>query len=67
MIELQVADYCHNCPEFEADVQLPRRRLYPDGELAVIGDTIVCCKHRTRCYSIHTRIRREMESMNNDI
>lgn len=66
MIELQVADYCHACPEFEADVQLPR--LYPDGEFddVVIGDTIIRCKHRTRCYSIHARIRREMESKNND-
>lgn len=57
MIELYVAEYCHNCPEFE-----------PNGEtLTVFEDYIentivthVCCEHRHRCESIVNYLKGEI-------
>ena len=58
MIDLKVGSYCHNCPEFEADVKKENfvAEGFDDihnGEVYIIERTItntrVTCKHRIRC------------------
>lgn len=49
MIELHVEDYCHNCPEFGADVQ--KNTLYAGYE--EYCQTDIYCKHRSRCEHIY--------------
>jgi hypothetical protein len=48
-ISLEVQDYCHQCPDFEAEVD--KERLF-----AVNGDvrisTTIRCKHSSRCRAI---------------
>lgn len=42
MIKLNVMDYCHNCPDFEPDVD---KSYYIDG----CPITLVRCEDRCRC------------------
>lgn len=51
MIKLSVADYCHNCPNFEPEVD---KAEYSTFELDFLEDrvhveTVVMCMHRDRC------------------
>lgn len=54
MIKLQVEEYCHDCPEFEAESE----ELYymNNGELEV--STFVSCMHKNKCYRIKNYIER---------
>ena len=55
MIELRVKEYCHNCPDFEADVDKDREtfRSYDpctcDIVTNIVCKTTVTCKYRYRC------------------
>ena len=49
MIYLQVEDYCHGCPEFEAETV--HESLWGDGQ-QLTGNCYVCCQHRRRCKRI---------------
>lgn len=59
MIELKVEPYCHDCPDFEADVSKRHERVegafdqrimdYPVKEIYC---TIVRCAHANRCRAI---------------
>ena len=51
MIRLNVKPYCHNCLEFEADVEKPEI-MYAHNEELAVTDTIISCKHRNRCEAI---------------
>ena len=57
MIELHVDDYCHACPEFDAEVNTTR--LYRDN-MVYDGDTIIMCKNESRCHAI----KRYLEGVN---
>lgn len=56
MIELKVEEYCHDCPDFEADVlKHGDTKGYYDfsGELVVTPSyTIVYCAHANRCRAV---------------
>lgn len=46
MIELQVKDYCQNCPDFEPTVD--KKLSYADDEV-IYSLMTVCCKNASRC------------------
>lgn len=51
MISLYIKKYCHDCPEFEPDVE---RNVYNSG---LMGEsthymTDIYCKHKDRCESM---------------
>lgn len=58
MIELRVKEYCHNCPDFEADVDKDILTMTSDDPYQFnsinkkIVRTTVLCKHRYRCESV---------------
>ena len=49
MIRLDVQDYCHDCPKFEADV-VKRTFTGPQGRIA---ETVVSCEWSDACREIH--------------
>lgn len=57
MIILEVEDYCHECPEFEADVESPTF-LYAGNTRVCSGNTIVRCSNRRKCREIHSYFKR---------
>ena len=67
MINLKVDSYCHNCPEFEADV---KKESFVADDLddihnyvieRTITNTSVTCKHRTRCLGMVEYLKGEIE------
>ena len=48
-ISLEVQDYCHECPDFEAEVD--KERLFTTKGDVMIS-TIIRCKHSGRCRAI---------------
>ena len=57
MIKLDVENYCHNCPDFEAEVS--KNAMYYDGSpetFFCIGDTIVRCENRHLCERLKKRL-----------
>lgn len=53
MISLYVKDYCHNCPEFESDVE--KNTIYSENVLTgtnIHTQTDIYCKHKDRCESM---------------
>lgn len=62
-IRVLVSDYCHNCSEFEADVD--KQTLYNDlihkDITSVLNNTTIRCLHRQRCYEICKHIEKELE------
>ena len=58
MINLNVNDYCHNCPEFEPKVD----KLYAFNETAT---TFIYCEHKELCDRIHDYLLRTNEEQGN--
>ena len=56
MIELCVMGYCHNCPEFEADVTKMNFEVYAN---VVRYDSVIRCKNRERCEAIKRYLKDE--------
>lgn len=57
MIILDVEKYCHECPEFEADV---RGETLTDGYgMVVVVDHTIRCKHRDKCRAIKNHLEKE--------
>lgn len=56
MIELQVKDYCQNCPDFEPTVH--KELSYADDEV-IYSLMTVCCKYTSRCERIYKYIKKE--------
>lgn len=61
MIKLDVADYCHDCPYFEANV---RTDILSDPWEPAKADTLITCTEKVKCFNIHNHIERQMK--NND-
>ena len=52
MIKLDVQDYCHRCPHFEAEVTGGPSAVYnTDGEMVefFIADTVIKCTRAEQC------------------
>lgn len=52
MIKLDVQDYCHSCPDFEAEVTGGPSMFYnTDGEAVeiIMADTVIRCIRSERC------------------
>lgn len=54
MIEIDVAEYCHECPAFEAETT----KCYADNKLA---KTIVSCVHWRKCREIYKSVKERLE------
>lgn len=61
MIELRVAEYCHNCLDFSADVKHPERLYAADEECAVLGNTVIRCEYAKRCANIKRYLEHQIE------
>ena len=62
MIILNVADYCHNCPEFEAHVEkdILEYEDFTGDKAHLVGiKTNISCEHRDRCEEIRKFIEKE--------
>ena len=58
MINLEVKDYCQNCPHFEADTDTCTTAGYCDDiGLLSLTDHTIRCKHREACIEIHDYIK----------
>ena len=62
MIVLKVEEYCHNCPEFEPDVDKDKVEVESisfslsdfDGQTRkLMCNTTIACEHRHRCAAIY--------------
>lgn len=61
MIKIEVEDYCHECLDFQPDVEKPVV-LYSDTDRYVcIGDTIVRCEYRQRCKAIENHVKNKYD------
>lgn len=54
MIHLEIEKYCHECPEFDADVS----KLTANGEVI---DTVIQCAHSERCRTIKAYLEKQKE------
>lgn len=52
MIKLDVFEYCHDCPEFEADVDINPIVLHDSNCVVCATDTIIRCTNREKCRKI---------------
>ena len=48
-ISLEVQEYCHSCPDFEAEIDKER---YFMSNVDVMISTVIRCKHSSRCRAI---------------
>lgn len=60
MIRLEVKDYCHNCPEFQPDVEYPHAVRTGHGDM-IISDFIIRCERTDICAIIYERAQKEAE------
>lgn len=51
MIKLDVFEYCHDCPDFKADVDINPIVIHDCGCVCAT-DTIIRCTHREKCRKI---------------
>lgn len=62
MIKLEVAKYCENCPEFEADVKKETAKMYAEDSGAyTYCDTVIRCAHAERCANIRKHLLRNFD------
>lgn len=62
MIDLEVQNYCENCPDFEADVI--KTNLWCNDK--IVRKTIVCCENRYRCESLVDHLKNEASKQSLD-
>lgn len=55
MIQLELEDYCQECPDFEAEI---RKIKYESSFGYEVCDTTVCCENAVRCAVIKKYIKR---------
>lgn len=62
-IKLEVREYCANCLDFEPDVTKPERTtvwsIAPSSATTVQTDTIVRCRHASRCANLVRYLNRQ--------
>lgn len=64
MIELKVESYCHDCPDFEADVSKRRETLRDDGSDVALLEyqyTMVRCAHAARCRAVKRYLEKQQK------
>ena len=67
MITLKVEDYCHNCPEFEPDVDKDTQEMVEynmanrSERRQVFCTTTVTCQHRHRCAAIYEHAAKQVK------
>lgn len=49
MIRLEIEPYCHDCPEFKADVEEPENYYADFRFYEKFGDTVIRCENRNVC------------------
>lgn len=63
MIRLYVQNYCHDCPEFDPDVE--KDTIYSEnylmGERTTHTHTYIYCKHKDRCASMIKFLKKRRE------
>lgn len=62
MIRLEVKDYCHNCPEFQPDVEHPHALRTGHGDV-ILSDTVIRCERTDICEIIYKRAKKEAEML----
>ena len=63
MIRLDIERYCHDCLEFEADVERPIKVDYigtNKEQMTCLSDTVIRCEHRYKCKNIQQHLEREV-------
>lgn len=50
MVRLDIQEYCHECMDFQPDVERPVKMH--NGDEVIQSDTIVRCENRGRCAAI---------------
>lgn len=68
MIKLDIREYCHNCLDFEADVERGQKCLMHRDDAGTMihqTDTIVRCEHRNRCKAIKRYLEKEAQHAEN--
>ena len=68
MINLIVAPYCYNCPEFEAHVKKESYQLqeFDMSETIIENHTIVTCEHRERCQGMKNWLAKQQKEDKDD-
>ncbi len=61
MIVLEVQEYCHSCPYFDAVVERGKK-LYSGADVVETIDTVVRCEHRKLCENIKRYLGRKVEN-----
>lgn len=64
MINLIIEEYCHECPDFEAEVRKGAKASMVDGHVAHC--TNIFCVHRLKCDRIARYLAKRMEEKTND-
>lgn len=58
MIKLYVSDYCHNCPEFQAQVESQESYDTKRGYVCGVGvDHVITCTNEEKCSHILNYLR----------
>lgn len=67
MIKLDVAEYCHDCPDFEPEVS-DKHIIYDDnGEYRrVLGNIYVVCEHYNTCHRFMTYLKSRLAKEKGD-
>ena len=63
MIHLVVENYCHGCPEFEAETN--HESLWGDGK-QLTGNTYVTCLHKKLCDRIAAHLEKKKNENSED-
>ena len=62
MIELHIEDYCHSCPDFEADVS---KNAFRNLEGDKVINITVYCEHQHRCRAIKRYLEKQEDKKEN--
>lgn len=57
MIELDVMDRCHGCPEFQAK-QIGPQIVWAEEKPCIVGDVIIRCERESTCRYIEEYLKR---------
>ena len=57
MIKLDVAEYCHDCPDFEPKIDKNVIHDCNGEHRRIIGNMYVVCKHYRRCHRFMTYLK----------
>lgn len=61
MIKLDVAEYCHDCPDFEPEAIKPDPIYGNDGSYrGMLGNMYVVCEHYKMCHRFMTYLKRQL-------